>query len=122
MSNNYTPGPGSGASSNSSSFVSRREVRASNMTGALPALGTTGVERGYSSAFDFEQMIQSLHDLFEQDRQLASQPEVTRCGICYLHYPVSELHFRDEGLYMCQRCEHALGKQTMPVVRQQQKL
>jgi len=122
LSNNYTPGSGSGASSNSSSFVSRREIRASNVTGALPPIGTTGVERGHTGTFDFEQMLQSLHDLFEQDRQIASQPDASRCGICYLYFPVSELHYRDEGLYMCQRCERALGKQAMPVIRKQQKL
>ncbi len=80
------------------------------------------VERSYSNPFDFEQMLLSLHELFEQDRQIASQPDTTRCGVCYLFFPVSELHYRDEGLYMCQRCERTLGKQMMPVLRKQQKL
>jgi hypothetical protein len=92
------------------------------MTGALPALDTTGVERGYSGAYDFEEMIQSLHELFERDRQIASQPDATRCGICYLHFPVSELHYRDEGFYVCQGCERALGNQRLPMIRVQQKL
>jgi hypothetical protein len=124
LSSHYnTPGSGNGASSNSntSSFTSRREFRANNITGMLPALGTTGLERGYSGSFDFEQMILSLHDLFEQDRQTASQPDATRCGICYLHFPVSELQYRDEGFYVCKGCEHSMGKQTLPMLRRQQK-
>src|SRR5438046_5980544 len=77
---NYTPGHGNGApGSNSNAFVSRREMRANNVTGALPALGLTGLERQYGSTFDFEGLLQSLHDLFEHDRQIASQPDATRC-------------------------------------------
>jgi hypothetical protein len=124
LSNNYTPGSGNGASSNSNtnSFASRREFRANNITGMLPPLGTTGVERGYGSSFDFEQMIQSLRDLFEQDRQTASQSDSTRCGICYLHFPVSELQYREEGFYLCKGCEHTLGRHSLPMLRHQQKL
>lgn len=122
LSSSYTSGSGSGATHNSNSFVSRREVRASNATGALPPLGSASTERSYTGSFDFEQMLQSLHDLFEKDRQIASQQDSTRCGICYLYYPLSELHYREEGLYMCQHCEQALGHQSMPVIRKQQKL
>lgn len=93
------------------------------MTGMLPPVGVPGVERGYGSTFDFEQMILSLHDLFEHDRQVASQPDSSRCGICYLHFPVTELHFRDEeGFYICSGCSHALGKHFVPMLRRQQKL
>ena len=124
LSSHYTPGSGNGASSNSNtnSFASRREFRANNITGMLPALGTTGMERGYVGSFDFEQMILSLHELFEQDRQIASQQDATRCGICYLHFSVSELQYRDEGFYVCKGCEHSLGKQALPMLRRQQKL
>jgi protein-arginine kinase activator protein McsA len=122
LSSNYTSGSGSGTAHNSSSFVSRREVRANNATGALPPLGSIGTERSHTGPFDFEQMLQSLHDLFEQDRQIASQQDSTRCGICYLYYPLNQLHYREEGLYMCEQCEQALGHQSMPVVRKQQKL
>src|SRR5438876_11060330 len=108
LSNNYTPGSGSGASGNGNAFISRREMRANNVTGALPIVGpTTSVER--TGAHDFEYLIQSLRELFAQDRQIASQPDATRCGICYLHFPVSELHYRDEDFYVCLGCEHALG-------------
>jgi hypothetical protein len=92
------------------------------MTGALPALEPTAVERRYSGAFDFEEMIQSLHELFERDRQIASQPDATRCGICYLHFPVSELYYQEEGFYVCQGCARALGNHRLPMVRMQQKL
>ena len=128
MSNNHTPSPGSGsgASNNGSSFVVRREVRASNVTGALPVLGTvTGGERGssgYTGSHEFEYLLQSLHELFEQDRQIASQADATRCGLCYLYFPVTDLHYREEGFYICQGCEHALGKHSVPMVRKQQKL
>ncbi len=123
LSNNYTPGSGGGALNNGHSFVNRREVRASNATGALPVIKTPGIERSANAGFDFEQMIESLHELFEHDRQIASQPDSTRCGICYLHFQVSELFYRDEeGFYVCQNCEQTLGRQTLLMVRQQQKL
>jgi len=119
LSNEYTSG--GGASSNGHSSVNRREMRASHSTGALPVIKTP--ERSAGSGFDFEQMIESLHELFEHDRQMASQPDATRCGICYLHFQISELYYRDnEGFYVCANCEHALGKHTLPMVRHQHKL
>lgn len=67
-------------------------------------------------------MLISLHDIFERDRQIASQSDATRCGICYLHFLMSELQYRgEEGFYVCVGCERALGKQTLSMVRQQQK-
>jgi hypothetical protein len=123
LGSNYTSGSGNAASNNNSSFVSRREVRASNTTGALPAITSPqAVERGYTGGFDFECLIQSLRELFEQDRQLASQTDSTRCGICYLHFSVGELYYREEGFYICAGCEQCLGKHTMPMLRKQQKL
>lgn len=117
MGNNYTPG--SGSSSNGSSSVSRRELRASNATGALPIVGT---ERSYSGSVDFDNMIASLHELFEHDRQVASSQDSTRCGICYLHFSVSNLHYREEeGFYVCSGCERALGRHMIPMLRRQQK-
>ena len=119
MSNFYTPGSGNGSSSNSSSFVSRRDIRASNATGALPVISTG---KSYSGPFDFEAMLVSLHELFEHDRQVASQQDAARCGICYLYFSVSELHYRDEeGFYVCVGCERVIGKQTIPMLRRQQK-
>ena len=66
-------------------------------------------------------MLESLHELFEQDRRIASQSDGARCGICYLHYPVTDLKYRDEGFYVCGDCEQALGKQKMPLIRKQQR-
>lgn len=121
MSNFYTSGSGNG-SSNSSSFVSRRDIRASNVTGALPVVSAGSAERSYSGSFDFEAMLISLHELFEHDRQVASQQDARRCGICYLHFLASELHYRDEeGFYVCAGCERAAGKYRMPMLRRQQK-
>ena len=119
LGNNYTSGSGNGSSVNSSSLVTRREIRASNPTGALPIIETG---RSHTGSIDFEEMLISLHQLFERDRQVASQPDATRCGICYLHFSVNELHYRDEGFYFCQGCERALGKQQVSMLRKQQKL
>ena len=123
LSNNYTNESESGASTNSSSAVSRREARANSSTGALPPLGTLGIERSpQPGTSDFEQMVQSLKELFEHDRQVASQSDATRCGICYLHFHVNELHYREEGFYVCSNCEHHLGQQHLSMLRKQQKL
>lgn len=111
-----------GSSNNGSAFVSRREIRASNATGALPSLGNFNLEYNQPDAFDFELMLKSLHDLFEHDRQIASSPDSTRCGICYLHYSVAELQYRDEGFYVCQNCSHNLGSHKLSMLRKQQKL
>lgn len=131
MSNEYTPNPDSdefdladgGVSSNGSSFVSRRELRASNVTGALPALEPLPIPaRTYSGSPELEHLIQSLHDLFERDRQVASQHTATRCGICYLYFSVDALSYRDGGFYICEACERALGNQHITMLRNQQKL
>jgi hypothetical protein len=119
LSNNYTPGSsGNGTSSNSSAFVSRRDLRASNVTGSLPIVS---VGRSYAGSFDFEAMLISLHELFEDDRQLASQQEARRCGICYLHFIQGELHYREDGFYVCPGCDKALNRQNLPMLRRQQK-
>lgn len=125
MSNLHTPDEGSGGANslNGNSFVSRRDIRANNMTGALPAINTEAAKNytGYAGSFDFEALLLSLHDLFEQDRSVASQQDSTRCGICYLYFTVSELHYRDEGFYVCASCQQNLGKQSVPMLRKQQK-
>jgi len=78
--------------------------------------------RSYTSPFEVENLIASLKELFAQDRQVASQQDGTRCGICYLHFTVSELTYREEeGFYVCQGCEGALGKSVIPMLRRQQK-
>src|SRR5215467_12286569 len=119
LSNNYTPGSGSGASDNNRELISRREARLSINTGQLPIVGPV---RNYPGSFDFEAMILTLRELFALDRQVASQPDSARCGICYLHFTTGELRYRDEeGFYVCHGCERALGKQQMPMVRRQQK-
>ncbi len=121
LSNYNTHDHDGGVSSNGSSFATRRELRANNTTGALPALGSLGIERLQTSGFDFNHMIESLHELFEHDRLVASQPDSTRCGVCYLHFPIVELHYRDEGFYICPTCSHVLGHQHVPMLRKQQR-
>jgi hypothetical protein len=115
---NYTSDNVGGAG-HSSSFVSRREMRANNPTGMLPVVSPG---RSYSGPLEVESLIASLKELFAQDRQVASQQDGTRCGICYLHFTVSELSYREEeGFYACQGCERTLGKTTIPMLRRQQK-
>ncbi len=125
MSNLHTPDADNGgtASQNGNSFVSRRDIRANNVTGALPPITTDMAKNytAYAGSFDFAALLTSLHDLFEHDRSVASQQDSTRCGICYLYFTVSELHYRDEGFYVCVSCEQNLGKQAVPMLRKQQK-
>ena len=45
LSNYHTQDHSGGISSNSSSFASRREMRANNTTGAFPVIGSFGIER-----------------------------------------------------------------------------
>jgi hypothetical protein len=67
-------------------------------------------------------MLTSLRELFAHDRQIASTQESKRCGICYLYFISTDLHYREEeGFYLCLNCERLLGKQTLPMVRRQQK-
>jgi hypothetical protein len=121
LSNNHSQG-----TNGNNIFGQRREregrgqgPHAFNGTGALPPLNTT---RSYSGGFDFEAMLTSLHELFAQDRQVASQQESKRCGICYLYFAPEELQYREsEGFYACAGCAQALGKQTLPMIRRQQK-
>lgn len=71
---------------------------------------------------DVGTLIDSLHDLFTQDRGIASQGHATRCGICYLHYPLPELEYREvEGYYICADCKRALGSTHLMMLRRQQK-
>lgn len=67
-------------------------------------------------------LIDSLRTLFHDDRTVASQNGATRCGICYFHYPLSTLVYREDGgFYLCQRCEKALGGTPLHMVRRQQR-
>ena len=69
------------------------------------------------------ELIDALHDLFTHDRSIASQGGASRCGICYFHYPLGELVYREaEGFYVCQACERALGGARVPMARRQQRL
>lgn len=67
-------------------------------------------------------LIDALRGLFEQDRAVASQGGTTRCGICYLHFSLSELEYREvEGFYVCHACARSLGATRLPMVRRQQR-
>lgn len=67
-------------------------------------------------------LIDDLRVLFEQDRAAASQGGTTRCGICYLHFSLTDLEYREaEGYYVCRACARALGSIRLPMVRRQQR-
>lgn len=67
-------------------------------------------------------LIDDLHELFKQDRTAASQGGNSRCGICYFHFPLGELIYREaEGFYVCQQCERSLGSARVSMVRRQQR-
>lgn len=67
-------------------------------------------------------LIDSLRGLFERDRAIASQGGTTRCGICYLHYALVDLEYREEeGFYVCRACARSLGSVRLPMVRRQQR-
>jgi hypothetical protein len=67
-------------------------------------------------------LIDALHDIFERDRAVASQGTSTRCGICYLHYPLADLTYREaEGFYVCAGCAQAMGSTQLFMVRRQQR-
>ena len=71
---------------------------------------------------DVGPLIDALHEVFVQDRAIASQGGSTRCGICYLHFPFSELEYREaEGYYICASCKRALGPARLPMVRKQRR-
>jgi len=124
LSNNYTSGSGGMGGNNSAGHRYEREGRTSSPniftgTGSLPAVNAG---RSYMGGFDFEEMITSLRELFAHDRQLASQTDSKRCGICYLYFNPNELYYREEeGFYVCSPCERTLGKQSLPMIRRQQK-
>jgi hypothetical protein len=66
-------------------------------------------------------LIDALHGLFAQDRAMASQGESARCGICYLHFPLTALEYREaEGFYVCAACKRALGHNPLMMIRRQQ--
>jgi len=128
LSNNYIQGSGAMGNNHAAGHRRERDQRTPaasgfNGTGSLPApMSSNGIGRSYVGAFDFDEMITSLRDLFAHDRQVASQQDSKRCGICYLHFSPNELRYREEeGFYVCSGCERSLGKHLLPMVRQQQK-
>lgn len=71
---------------------------------------------------DVGPLIDALHEVFVHDRAVSSQGGSTRCGICYLHFPFSELEYREaEGYYVCAGCKRALGPARLPMVRKQRR-
>ena len=79
-------------------------------------------ERDGQPRMDLAQLIESLHQQFEQDRSMASQAGTARCGVCYFYYRQTDLLFREEeGFYICQRCQRSLGNGRIKMVRRQQR-
>jgi hypothetical protein len=66
------------------------------------------------------ELIDDLRGVFQRDRTTASGLGSSRCGVCYLHFPLDELEYREaEGFYVCPNCARALGSQRLPMVRRQ---
>ncbi|HET8908903.1 MAG TPA: hypothetical protein VFN11_18245 [Ktedonobacterales bacterium] len=66
-------------------------------------------------------LIDVLHELFAHDRTVASRGDSTRCGICYLHFPLNTLEYREaEGFFVCEACKRSLGHQQVTMIRRQQ--
>lgn len=71
---------------------------------------------------DVGPLIDDLRAIFQHDRATASATGGTRCGICYLHFALDALEYRDdEGYYVCPRCAQALGTARVPMVRRQKR-
>jgi hypothetical protein len=71
---------------------------------------------------DIGPLIDDLKAVFERDRTIASQGASARCGICYLHFNLSDLEYREaEGHYVCSACARALGTSHVAMVRRQQR-
>ncbi len=71
---------------------------------------------------DVGPLIDDLHAIFERDRAVASQGNTARCGVCYFHFSLAELVYRDAGgFYVCPDCERALGPTRIVMVRRQQR-
>jgi hypothetical protein len=71
---------------------------------------------------DVGPLIDSLRTLFADNRAVASQGGVARCGICYLYFRSGDLTYREqEGFYVCASCASALGATHLPMVRRQQR-
>lgn len=84
--------------------------------------GSDRLERDGQGHLDLAQLIEALHQQFEQDRALASQPGSARCGICYLYYRQTDLAYREEeGFYICKNCQRSLGNGRLKMLRRQQR-
>lgn len=71
---------------------------------------------------DVGPLIDDLKALFQRDRATASATGGIRCGICYLHFALDALEYRDgEGYYVCAACARALGTTYLPMVRRQKR-
>lgn len=83
--------------------------------------GNERMDRDGQARLDLAHLIESLRQQFEQDRAIASQTGTARCGICYFYYRQTDLLYREEeGFYICQRCQRALGNGRIKMVRRQQ--
>lgn len=67
-------------------------------------------------------LLESLRDLFVQDRANGARADATRCGICYLTFPRDELtYFEQAGYYACRACAAATAAHQLTMVRRQRK-
>jgi hypothetical protein len=65
-------------------------------------------------------LIDDLHSLFEREIASAKQPASARCGICYLHFPIATMEYREsDGFYICQACDQAMRGKPLRMIRRQ---
>ncbi len=65
-------------------------------------------------------LIDELHARFEQEIASAKQAGSLRCGICYLHFAIAEMDYREaDGFYICQMCGQALRGRPLRMIRRQ---
>lgn len=134
----YAPGQGprtehNGHNGHAANGAARRPPR-EPLTAYVPSLASSAQpaedegEAAYSGPREdvrgpVGELIDALHDLFSRDRAIASQGSSSRCGICYFHFTLGELVYREaEGFYVCQACERALGGSRVSMARRQQRL
>jgi hypothetical protein len=85
-----------------------------------PGFARYSTQRTPTPPNELTEMIDSLRQLFVQDRLYAARFDATRCGVCYLTYSTDMVTYReDDGCYICSTCAKVLGNNHIPMIRRQ---
>ncbi len=72
---------------------------------------------------DLGVLIDDLRQLFEREIASAKQAGSARCGICYLHFMIAELDYREaDGFYICEKCSQALRGKPLRMIHRQPRI